>query len=135
MSLVGQSFCSIMWRSPVCACTRLSFQTAASSGIRVISMGKMTKRNMTILALAIAVGIGGNYSQAYLSFLPSTVVTLITDISGTALTALILNFVLPKSAEDRADEAEQARIRAQQEADAERKAAEAEARHKAVRTA
>ena len=28
------------------------------------------------------------------------------------MTALILNFVLPKSAEDRADEAEQARIRA-----------------------
>ena len=101
----------------------VSFGTIASSGIRVISMGKMSKRNMTILALAIAVGIGGNYSQAYLAFLPSTVVTLITGISGTALTALILNFVLPKSASDREEEAEQDQIRARQEAEAEARVA------------
>lgn len=101
----------------------VSFGTIASSGIRVIGMGKMTKRNMTILALAIGVGIGGNYSQAYLSFLPSTVVTLMTGISGTALTALILNFVLPKSASDREEEAEQDQIRARQEAEAEARVA------------
>lgn len=113
----------------------VSFGTIASSGIRVISMGKMTKRNMTILALSIAVGIGGNYSQEALAFLPSTAVTLITGISGAALTALILNFILPKSAEDRADDAEQARIRAEQEAEAERKAAQAETGRRSARSA
>lgn len=78
----------------------VSFGTIASSGIRVISMGKMTKRNITILAMAVAVGIGGNYSQPFLSFLPPTVLTIVTGISGTALTALLLNFILPKGKED-----------------------------------
>lgn len=50
-------------------------------------------------------------------------VTLMTGISGTALTALILNFVLPKSASDREEEAEQDQIRARQEAEAEARVA------------
>ena len=86
------------------------FGTITSSGIRVIGMGNLTKRNMTIVAMAIAVGIGGNFAveAGYLSFLPSTITTLCTGISGTALTALILNFVLPKTEEDRKWEAEYA---------------------------
>lgn len=86
------------------------FGTITSSGIRVIGMGNLTKRNMTIVAMAIAVGIGGNFAveAGYLSFLPSTITTLCTGISGTSLTALILNFVLPKTEEDRKWEAEYA---------------------------
>ncbi|MCI5596371.1 MAG: uracil-xanthine permease [Lachnospiraceae bacterium] len=86
------------------------FGTITSSGIRVIGMGNLTKRNMTIVAMAIAVGIGGNFAveAEYLSFLPSTITTLCTGIPGTALTALILNFVLPKTEEDRKWEAEYA---------------------------
>lgn len=79
----------------------VTFGTIASSGIRVIGMSKLTKRNITILAMSIAVGVGGSYSQAAFAFLPSTVVTVVTGISGSALTALLLNFILPRSEEDR----------------------------------
>ena len=78
----------------------------ASSGIDIISMTPMTKRNLTILAASIAVGIGGNYGLQYLSFLPDTVTMLITGIPGTALTAILLNVILPKSEEDRKYEEE-----------------------------
>ena len=72
-----------------------------STGIRVISMGNLSKRNITILAVSLVIGIGGGYAGDYLSFLPTTVLTLFTGISGTALSALLLNIILPKTEEDR----------------------------------
>ncbi len=81
----------------------VAFGTIMSSGIRVIGMGNMNKRNFTIVSLACAVGIGGHFAMmaGALSFLPDTLLTICTGISGTALTALILNIILPKTEEDR----------------------------------
>lgn len=101
----------------------VSFGTIASSGIRVISMGRMSKRNTTILAMSIAIGIGGNYAASYLGFLNANLLTLVTGISGSALTALLLNIILPKSPADKEYEAQQAAENARLEAEAERKAA------------
>ncbi|MCI8479016.1 MAG: purine/pyrimidine permease [Oscillospiraceae bacterium] len=81
----------------------------AASGINIVSMAPMTKRNLTILAVSIAIGIGGNYGLAYLSFLPETLVTLMTGIPGTALSAILLNVVLPKSEEDKSYHAQYAK--------------------------
>ena len=76
----------------------VTFGNIIASGIKVIGFDEMSKRNLTIVALATAVGIGGNFAQSAgtLAFLPSTVVTLFTGISGTAVTALLLNIVLPQ---------------------------------------
>ena len=41
----------------------VAFGTIMSSGIRVIGMGSLTKRNFTIVSLACAVGIGGRRDQ------------------------------------------------------------------------
>lgn len=71
----------------------------AASGLRVISMSEFNERNTTILSIALAVGIGGNFGLQYLSFLPSTVTTIFTGIPGTALVALLLNILLPKREE------------------------------------
>ena len=79
----------------------VTFGSIASTGIRVISMGNLSKRNITILAVSLVIGIGGGYAGDYLSFLPTTVLTLFTGISGTALSALLLNIILPKTEEDR----------------------------------
>jgi len=75
----------------------VTFGNIIASGIKVIGFDENNKRNFTIIALAAAVGIGGNFAQAAgtLAFLPSTVVTLFTGISGTAITALVLNIILP----------------------------------------
>lgn len=75
----------------------VTFGNIIASGIKVVGFDKSTKRNLTIVAMAAAVGIGGNFAQeaGTLAFLPSTVVTLFTGISGTAVTALVLNIVLP----------------------------------------
>ncbi|MFR3753944.1 MAG: hypothetical protein ACLTW9_19795 [Enterocloster sp.] len=62
--------------------------------------GRFYRRNTTILAIALAIGIGGNFGVANLAFLPSTVTTIFTGIPGTALVALVLNMILPKAAED-----------------------------------
>lgn len=86
----------------------VSFGTIASSGIRVIGMSRMSKRDITILAMAIVIGIGGNFAASSLTFLSPTVLTLATGISGTALTALLLNIILPKSKADKEYELQQA---------------------------
>lgn len=78
----------------------------AASGLRIIGMSKFTDRNTTILAISLAVGIGGNFGLANLSFLPPTITTICTGIPGTALVALLLNILLPKLKEDREEEDE-----------------------------
>lgn len=73
--------------------------SVAANGIHVISMGPMTRRNITILAVAIAIGIGGYYADqlGYLAFMSTSIKTIFTGISGTALTALLLNMILPQA--------------------------------------
>jgi NCS2 family nucleobase:cation symporter-2 len=86
----------------------VAFGTIMSSGIRVIGMGSLTKRNFTIVSLACAVGIGGYFGMEFLSFLPETVLTIFTGISGTAIVALLLNIILPRTDEDRKEMEERA---------------------------
>ena len=44
----------------------------------------------------------------FLSFLPETVLTIFTGISGTAIVALLLNIILPRTDEDRKEMEERA---------------------------
>ena len=80
----------------------VNFGSIIASGIKIIGFDKNNKRNFTVVSLATAIGIGGNFAQSagILAFLPPTVVTLFTGISGTAITALILNIILPKEKEE-----------------------------------
>lgn len=82
----------------------VTFGNIIAGGIKVIGFDKNNKRNFTIVGMATAVGIGGNFAQAagVLEFLPSTVITLFTGISGTAITALILNIILPHEKKENA---------------------------------
>lgn len=80
----------------------VAFGSIMSSGIRVIGMGQLNKRNFTIVGLACSIGIGGYLSGSSLSFLSDTVLTIFTGISGTAIIALFLNIILPRTEEDKA---------------------------------
>ena len=53
-------------------------------------------------------GIGGYFGMEFLSFLPETVLTIFTGISGTAIVALLLNIILPRTDEDRKEMEERA---------------------------
>lgn len=87
----------------------VSFGTIAASGIRVIGMSPMTKRDITILAMSIVVGIGGSNAAHCLNFLPNSVIALVTGIPGTAVTGLLLNIILPRGKTDREFELEMQR--------------------------
>lgn len=67
-----------------------------SGGIKILRLDEVSDRNSMIIAMALIIGVGGHYAQDALVMLPPFVVTLCTGISGTALTALILNIVLPR---------------------------------------
>lgn len=80
----------------------VTFGNIMASGIKIIGFDKNTKRNMTIVAMALAIGVGGNSAQSsgMLSFVPSTALALFTGIPGTAVAALIFNMILPGRKED-----------------------------------
>ena len=79
----------------------LTLGSVAANGIRVIGMAELTRRNVTILTISLAIGIGGYYADmvGYLPFLSTSIKTIFTGISGTALSALLLNILLPKEKE------------------------------------
>lgn len=83
----------------------VTFGNIIASGIKLIGFAENNKRNFTIVAMATAVGIGGNFAQSagLLIFLPPTIVTLFTGISGTAVMALLLNIILPGRDKEKED--------------------------------
>lgn len=99
----------------------VAFGTIMSSGIRVIGMGQLNKRNFTIVALATSIGMGGYYAADFLSFLPEMVLTIFTGISGTAIVALFLNIVLPRTDEDKAFDKDYQKKQMEMEAEEEEK--------------
>lgn len=70
------------------------------SGLKVIVMQKLTQRNSVIVATALCVGMGVHFVPEAVAFLPSIVQTLLSGVAGTALIALLLNIIIPKTAED-----------------------------------
>jgi NCS2 family nucleobase:cation symporter-2 len=75
------------------------------SGIKVIITQKLTQRNMLVIGIALAVGMGLNGKMEAIAILPSMVQNLLSGVGGTGLIALFLNIVLPKQAEDKEAEA------------------------------
>ena len=75
------------------------FGMVATAGLDILRSVKFTQRNMLILGVAFAVGIGFSYDSSGLVNLPYLVQLLISGGPGTALVAIILNFVLPKDEE------------------------------------
>ena len=87
---------TIMPQSVLGGACIMMFGMIAVSGIQVITKEvKITPRNALILAVALGVGMGNYMDTTALANAPSIVSTLLTGIPGTALTALILNIILP----------------------------------------
>lgn len=72
------------------------FGMVAAAGLNVLSEIEMNRRNMVIIAVSLAAGLGLNLVPTTVQYLPGVVKTLATSaVAPTALVAIILNLVLP----------------------------------------
>lgn len=74
----------------------VTFRIIATSGIQILMREKLSDRVMLVIAVALAVGIGCNVTSAALERFPYFVSALLNGIPGTAITATVLNLLLPK---------------------------------------
>ncbi|MCG7575065.1 purine permease [Phaeobacter sp. CNT1-3] len=73
------------------------FGMVASAGLNVLTEVKMNRRNMVIIAISLAAGLGLNLVPTAVQYLPGVVKTLMTSaVAPTALCAIVLNLVLPE---------------------------------------
>ena len=73
------------------------FGMVAAAGLNVLSEVRMNRRNMVIIAVSLAAGLGLNLVPTAVQYLPGVVKTLMTSaVAPTAAVAIILNLVLPE---------------------------------------
>ncbi len=72
------------------------FGMVASAGLNMLTEVKMSRRNMVIIAVSLAFGLGLNLVPTAVQYLPGTLKVLATSaVAPTAVMAVILNLVLP----------------------------------------
>ena len=73
------------------------FGMVAAAGLNVLSEVNLNRRNMVIIAVSLAIGLGLNLVPSAVQYLPGIVKVLATSaVAPTALVAVILNLVLPE---------------------------------------
>ncbi len=73
------------------------FGMVASAGLNMLTEVKMNRRNMVIIAISLAIGLGFNLVPSAVQYLPGIWKTLATSaVAPTAVCAIVLNLVLPE---------------------------------------
>ncbi|MDG1739543.1 MAG: nucleobase:cation symporter-2 family protein [Paracoccaceae bacterium] len=73
------------------------FGMVASAGLNMLTEVKMNRRNMVIIAISLAVGLGFNLVPSAVQYLPGIWKTLATSaVAPTAVCAILLNQILPQ---------------------------------------
>ena len=74
------------------------FATITMTGIRMITSAKLTQRNVAIVGLSVALGVGVTTVEGCLSGFPSWVATVFgsSSVVIATLMAIFLNLILPK---------------------------------------
>jgi NCS2 family nucleobase:cation symporter-2 len=73
------------------------FGMVAAAGLNVLGEVEMNRRNMVIIAVSLAAGLGLNLVPTAVQYLPGVINTLATSaVAPTALVAIVLNLVLPE---------------------------------------
>lgn len=77
------------------------FATIAMTGIRMITSAKLTPRNVTVVGLAVALGVGVTLVEGSLGGFPDWVGTVFgsSSVVIATLVAILLNLILPKDRE------------------------------------
>ena len=73
------------------------FGMVVAAGLNVLSVVKLNRRNMAIIAVSLAFGLRLNLVPDTVRYLPDTLrVLAISAVSPTALKATVLNLILPE---------------------------------------
>lgn len=73
------------------------FGMVASAGLNMLTEVKMNRRNMVIIAISLAIGLGFNLVPSAVQYLPGIWKTLATSaVAPTAVCAILLNQILPE---------------------------------------
>jgi len=73
------------------------FGMVASAGLNMLTEVKMNRRNMVIIAISLAIGLGFNLVPSAVQYLPGIWKTLASSaVAPTAVCAIVLNLVLPE---------------------------------------
>ncbi len=73
------------------------FGMVAAAGLNVLTEVNMNRRNMVIIAVSLAAGLGLNLVPSAVQYLPGVAKTLMTSaVAPTALVAIVLNLLLPE---------------------------------------
>ena len=94
-------FASLLTTIPQCGiggATISVFATITMTGIRMITSAKLTQRNVAIVGLSVALGVGVTTVEGCLSGFPSWVATVFgsSSVVIATLMAIFLNLILPK---------------------------------------
>ena len=77
------------------------FGMVAAAGMNMLAQVTMNRRNMVIIAISLAVGLGLNLVPTAVQYLPGVVKVLATSaVAPTALCAVLLNLILPEELGD-----------------------------------
>jgi xanthine/uracil permease len=72
------------------------FGMVAAAGLNVLSEIEMNRRNMVIIAVSLAVGLGLNLVPSAVQYVPGVWGTLLTSaVAPTAILAIAMNLILP----------------------------------------
>ena len=73
------------------------FGMVVAAGLNMLSEVKMNRRNMIIIAVSIAVGLGLNLVPTAVQYLPGVIKTMaVSGLLPTAIIAIVLNQILPQ---------------------------------------
>ncbi len=96
---------SVMPRPVLGGATVAMFGLVATSGIRIVSRGGLTERNMFILAIGLALGMGVQYVPEATEQLPGVIASIFEQpIATTAIVTCLLNLIIPR--EEKEDDAD-----------------------------
>ena len=75
------------------------FGMVAAAGLNMLTEVNMNRRNMIIIAVSLAAGLGLNLVPTAVQYLPGVLKTLMTSaVAPTAIVAIVLNLILPDDA-------------------------------------
>lgn len=101
-------FAALLTTIPHCViggATIAVFATITMTGIRMIALNKMTTRNMSVVGLSVALGVGITQVPGALAGFPEWVVTVFgsSSVVVATLMAILLNLLLPNDSQSNHD--------------------------------